>query len=133
MSSSIKSVVLASLIVATLLPHPALGGDPGPSPDNRERTGSIFRQNPPVALGYGTLGMPAFADPAAPIHQHVAPYYLQETTREIGLQNVVTAVLASYRGYDTLGELTVILTAGISVMLLLGIHIRGTEQSRNDP
>ena len=86
-----------------------------------------------AALGYGTLGMPAFADPAAPIHQHVAPYYLQETTREIGLQNVVTAVLASYRGYDTLGELTVILTAGISVMLLLGIHVRETEQRQDDP
>jgi multicomponent Na+:H+ antiporter subunit B len=34
--------------------------------------------------------------------------------------NVVTAVVASYRGYDTLGETTVILTAGVGVMLLLG-------------
>ena len=84
-----------------------------------------------AALVYGTLGMPAYADPAAPIHQHVAPHYLQETPREIGLPNVVTAILASYRGYDTFGELTVILTAGISVMLLLGIHARGTEQGRD--
>ncbi len=34
--------------------------------------------------------------------------------------NMVTAVLASYRGYDTMGELAVIFTAGIGVMLLLG-------------
>ena len=33
---------------------------------------------------------------------------------------MVTAVLASYRGYDTLGEVTVIFTAGIGVVLLLG-------------
>ena len=36
------------------------------------------------------------------------------------MPNVVTAVLASYRGYDTLGEVTVIFTAGIGVILLLG-------------
>ena len=33
--------------------------------------------------------------------------------------NVVTSVLADYRGYDTLGETTVIFTAGIGVLLLL--------------
>ncbi len=37
---------------------------------------------------------------------------------------MVTAVLASYRGYDTLGELTVIFTAGVGVMLLLGLARR---------
>ena len=73
-----------------------------------------------AALIYGTLDMPRYGDPLAPIHQHVAPRYLQETPTEIGVPNVVTAVLASYRGYDTLGEVTVIFTAGVGVMLLLG-------------
>ncbi len=86
-----------------------------------------------AALLYGTLDMPAYGDPAAPIHQHVAPYYLEESPREIGLPNVVTSVLASYRGFDTLGELCVILTAGIAVMLVLGIHARSTEQRKVDP
>ena len=36
------------------------------------------------------------------------------------MPNLVTAVLASYRGFDTLGEVTVVLTAGIGVLLLLG-------------
>lgn len=73
-----------------------------------------------AALIYGTLDMPRYGDPLAPIHHHVAPRYLQETPAEIGVPNVVTAVLASYRGYDTLGEVTVIFTAGVGVMLLLG-------------
>ncbi len=106
-----------------------------------EREGRPRRQIVPIAivavtgaaLVYGTLDMPSYGDPAAPIHRHVAPHYLQQSPDEIGLPNVVTAVLASYRGFDTLGELMVILTAGIAVMLLLGIHPRSTEQRRGKP
>ena len=70
-------------------------------------------------LVYGTLGLPEFSDSKAPIHRHVAPRYLNEGMRETGVPNVVTAVLASYRGYDTLGETTVVFTAGIGVIALL--------------
>ncbi|NIR60441.1 MAG: DUF4040 domain-containing protein [Gammaproteobacteria bacterium] len=73
-----------------------------------------------AALIYGTLDMPRFGDPQAPAHTHVAPRYLERTPEEIGVPNVVTAVLASYRGYDTLGEVTVIFTAGVGVLVLLG-------------
>jgi multicomponent Na+:H+ antiporter subunit B len=72
-----------------------------------------------VMLIYGTLGLPAFSDPQAPIHQHVAPRYLQEGLKETGVPNIVTAVLASYRGYDTLGETTVVFTAGVGIIALL--------------
>ncbi|MDQ3025238.1 MAG: DUF4040 domain-containing protein [Pseudomonadota bacterium] len=68
---------------------------------------------------YGTLGLPSFSDPRAPIHTHVVPRYLQEGLKETGVPNIVTAVLASYRGYDTLGETTVVFTAGIGVIALL--------------
>jgi len=71
------------------------------------------------ALVYGTLGLPAFSDPSAPIHTHVVPRYLHDALRETGVPNVVTAVLASYRGYDTLGETTVVFTAGAGVIALL--------------
>ncbi|HAD36956.1 MAG TPA: DUF4040 domain-containing protein [Gammaproteobacteria bacterium] len=77
-----------------------------------------------AALVYGTFDMPHFAAPDAPIQQHVAPRYLEQSPNEIGIPNVVTAVLASYRGYDTLGELTVIFTAGIGVLALLGLRRR---------
>jgi multicomponent Na+:H+ antiporter subunit B len=73
-----------------------------------------------IFLIYGTLDMPRFGDPDAPVHQHVAPYYLQQSREDIGIPNVVTSVLASYRGYDTLGEVTVIFTAGVGVLALIG-------------
>lgn len=54
-----------------------------------------------AALIYATLDMPYFSDPSDPIHQHVAPRYIQQSGEEIGVPNIVTSVLASYRGYDT--------------------------------
>jgi len=72
-----------------------------------------------AALFYGTFDMPHYGDPNAPIHLHVGPHYIEDSPEEIGVPNLVTAVLASYRGYDTLGETTVIFTAGIGVLLLL--------------
>jgi len=71
-------------------------------------------------LIYGSLDLPLLGDPNAPANLHVAPRYIQDSGREIGVPNIVTSVLASYRGYDTLGEVTVIFTAGIGVMALLG-------------
>lgn len=72
-----------------------------------------------AVLVWGTLSLPSFGTADAVIHRHVAPRYLAESLRETGVPNVVTAVLADYRGFDTLGETTVIFTAGIGVMLLL--------------
>jgi multicomponent Na+:H+ antiporter subunit B len=68
---------------------------------------------------YATFDKPTFGDPAAPVHQHVAPWYLEKTPEYIDVPNVVTAVLASFRGYDTLGEVFVVFTAGIGVLFLL--------------
>ncbi len=72
-----------------------------------------------AVLVYGTLDMPDFRDPGAPAHHHVAPRYIEGSAHEVGVVNMVTAILAAYRGYDTLGETTVIFTAGMSVILLL--------------
>ncbi len=73
-----------------------------------------------AVLVYGTLDLPDFGDPAAPAQTHVAPHYIEKGILETGVPNIVTAVLASYRGFDTLGEVVVIFTAGIAVLLLLG-------------
>jgi multicomponent Na+:H+ antiporter subunit B len=75
-----------------------------------------------AALVYGMLDAPRFGDPMAPVHQHMAPRFVQESPTEVGVPNMVTSVLASYRGYDTLGEVMVIFTAGLAVLLLLGIR-----------
>jgi multicomponent Na+:H+ antiporter subunit B len=72
-----------------------------------------------AVLVYGSVDLPAFSDPDAALHQHVARRYIEEGPRETGVPNIVTAVLASYRGYDTLGETAVVFTAGIGVIALL--------------
>lgn len=77
-------------------------------------------------LAYAALGLPEFGDPASPANAHVGRSYLVETPKEIGAPNVVTAVLASYRSFDTLGETVVILAAGIGVALMLGFGPRSS-------
>ena len=72
-----------------------------------------------AVLVWGMLVLPPFGTPDAAIHKHVAPRYIADTIKDTNGPNVVTSVLADYRGYDTLGETTVIFTAGIGVMLLL--------------
>jgi multicomponent Na+:H+ antiporter subunit B len=72
-----------------------------------------------LLIVYGTLGLPAFSDPSAPIHAHVAPQYLNELALRTDVPNVVTAILASFRGFDTLGETVVVFTAGAGVIALL--------------
>jgi multicomponent Na+:H+ antiporter subunit B len=82
-----------------------------------------------AVLIWGTLSLPPFGTADAPIHRHVAPQYISDAIKDTNVPNVVTAVLADYRGYDTLGEVTVIFTAGIGVMLLL---LRGRRARRRD-
>lgn len=93
----------------------------------RERRKDIFQPVPfvlvlimGIAVIYGLQGLPAFGDAGAPIHQHVANYYIERSQHEMGIPNIVTSILASYRGFDTLGETTVVFTATIAVMVLLG-------------
>jgi len=83
-----------------------------------------------IGLVYTTLDprMPRFGDPKAPVHARLAPEFLADTVRQhsrtkptaLHIPNVVTTTLASYRGFDTLGEVVVIFTAGVAVMVLLG-------------
>jgi len=81
-------------------------------------------------LIYGTLDMPYFGAADAPIHSHVAPRYINDSMQEIGIPNIVTSVLASYRAFDTFGEVVVIFTAGIGVLALLSV-VRRPEDSDN--
>lgn len=102
--------------------------------DNEERQ-SATRATPILlclAVGaillYGTRDLPEWGDPDAPIHHHLAPEYIEGTKHDVEMPNIVTAVLASYRGYDTFGETTVIFTAGIGVMLLLSGRRRKPDE-----
>ncbi|WP_257172739.1 Na(+)/H(+) antiporter subunit B [Colwellia sp. M166] len=79
-------------------------------------------------LIYGTLDMPHFGAADAPIHKHVAPRYINDSMSEIGVPNIVTSVLASYRAFDTFGEVVVIFTAGIGVLTLLSVARRKEDE-----
>ena len=72
-----------------------------------------------AVLIYGTMDMPDWGDPESPASLHVSPRYITKSLEETATPNIVTSVLADYRGYDTLGETTVIFTAGIVCILLL--------------
>lgn len=72
-----------------------------------------------LALSWGTSEMHVYGDPNAIIHLYVVPDYIIGTERDFAIPNVVTSVLGSYRGYDTMGETTVIFTAAVGVMLML--------------
>jgi multicomponent Na+:H+ antiporter subunit B len=88
-----------------------------------------------AALIYGTLDMPHFGDPEAPTRGHVIPRYIEESPTEIGIPNMVTSVLASYRGFDTLGEVLVIFIAGVGVLILFatGGPRRSDQGRENEP
>ena len=72
-----------------------------------------------LMLIYGTIDLPPFGIAEQPINQHIGIGFLDRSIPETGIPNVVTSVLASYRGFDTLGEVTVVFTAGIGILMLL--------------
>ncbi|PHR59166.1 MAG: cation:proton antiporter [Robiginitomaculum sp.] len=74
-----------------------------------------------LAMFYAIGDMPAYGDAMSPANAYIGAEYIEATKREIFLPNVVTAVLASYRGFDTFGETVVIFMAGLGIMLLLGL------------
>lgn len=84
-------------------------------------------------LIFAAQDLPALGDPSAPANAYVGKLYLQSAHADIGAPNVVTAVLASYRGFDTLGETTVIFAAGVAVALLLGFGERALADQAKPP
>ncbi len=98
--------------------------------DRESRPVPISRQIGPLfivvfaglAMFYAIGDMPVYGDAFSPANQGVGASYLDTTYEDMHIPNVVTAVLASYRGYDTFGEAVVIFCAGLGVLLLLGLN-----------
>ena len=124
--AAVGSGISTVLFLATL----ALTGHHEKSPKGRHWSAMAVCVSTGALLCYGTLDMPDYGDPSAPIHHHVVQRYIEDSPEEIGMPNFVTSVLASYRGFDTFGELGVIFTAGMGVMLLLGVYQPKPRQSR---
>jgi multicomponent Na+:H+ antiporter subunit B len=80
-------------------------------------------------LVYATFDFPPWGDPTSPASMHLSPHYIEKTMEETSVPNIVTAVLADYRGFDTMFETTVIFGAGVACFLLLRVLRReGPEQ-----
>jgi len=84
-------------------------------------------------LIYASAGLPDRGDPDAVMFRRTSPagspgassYYIRDAYRDADTPNMVTVILADYRGYDTLGEETVILTAGL--ICFLALRRNGTD------
>lgn len=70
-------------------------------------------------LTWVSFDLPSFGTQDSEIQTHLTKYYLQNTRTDIAIPSFVAAILASYRGYDTLGETTVILIAGLAVLVIV--------------
>ncbi len=78
-------------------------------------------------LIYASTGLPNRGDADAVMFREKSPagspgassYYIRNAYKDAETPNMVTVILADYRGYDTLGEETVIMTAGLICFLLL--------------
>ena len=69
---------------------------------------------------------------SSPVHQHIVPDYILGSRDDIGIPNIVTSVLASYRGYDTFGETIVVFTAGVAVLVLLKNNTQTSKQKNKN-
>jgi len=85
-----------------------------------------------IVLLFVVAEMPPIGDPANPTNTHVVPRYLKRGVEEAGCENIVTTIVLNYRGYDTMGEVTVIFTALFSVLAILGREKSKTSYSEVD-
>jgi multicomponent Na+:H+ antiporter subunit B len=83
-----------------------------------------------AVLIYCAYGFPPWGDPDSPASRHVSPYYIEKTMRDTSVPNIVTAVLADYRSYDTMFEAIVIFTAGIACIFLLRTRRRSESETK---
>ncbi len=72
-----------------------------------------------LVLAVASSHFPPWGDPHSPASTHVSPRYIEKSVEETAVPNIVTAVLADYRGYDTMFETTVIFAAGLACFMLL--------------
>lgn len=125
-----EAAVGAGVTTVLFLAALALTGSAEKLPERRQYLPLLITAGLAALLIYGVRDMPPFGQANAPAHVRVAPEYFSATEKQIGISNVVSAILASYRSLDTLGETGVIFTAGTGVLLLLktGRLARGRDR-----
>jgi multicomponent Na+:H+ antiporter subunit B len=79
-----------------------------------------------VVLVYGVLQMPTEASINAPSYNDIVNHYLNNGASETNASNIIAAILADYRGFDTLGETIVLFTSVVAV----GSVLRSTKYDK---
>jgi multicomponent Na+:H+ antiporter subunit B len=80
-------------------------------------------------LLYASKDFPDWGTARTPVNQaQVSRYYIQHTYDDTLVPNQVTAILADYRGYDTMFETVVVLIAGLSIFTILGCGVERESQ-----
>lgn len=70
-------------------------------------------------LVYSIIEMPTMQTVDAPSYNEVTEYYIENAVNETGSVNFISAILADYRGFDTLGETIVLFTSVVAVASVL--------------
>ncbi|MCX6777464.1 MAG: hypothetical protein NT157_01100 [Candidatus Micrarchaeota archaeon] len=77
-----------------------------------------------AALLYSLYSLPRFGSPIL----DSANYILQAAAEKTGAANIVCSIVLDFRGYDTLGEATVLLTSVLGVFVALAGREKGREK-----
>lgn len=97
---------------------------------NKKIVGFIISSCFVVIMIYAVRDLPEYGLQNNPLHIN-ASHYINNTRYEMGISSLTAALLAGYRGYDTLGETAVILIAGIGVLIAMPTHNSGNVKTLN--
>lgn len=82
-------------------------------------TGAVVSVVLLAALLAVVIGLPLFADEAAPMNNELSAYYIEHGLADGGAANLVANIIMGYRAFDTFGESCVLFLAAASVMMLM--------------
>ncbi len=87
-----------------------------------------------MTMLYVASDFPVWGDPQSPAALHVSPHYIEQAVPETKVPNIVSALLADYRGYDTMFETAVVFTAAMAcffILRMLGCEMPGQKLYRH--
>jgi multicomponent K+:H+ antiporter subunit A len=104
----------------------------GLSPEGRL---AVYRRRRDIVIatvvGAGVASL-AYAAMMHPVHDSVSHFFLERAYTEGGGRNVVNVILVDFRGFDTLGEISVLAIVALTVFALLR-RFRPAAESINAP
>ena len=85
-----------------------------------------------MILSVNIMQMPSKFDTNAPAYNETTEYYINNAVDETGAVNIVAAILADYRAFDTLGETIVLFTSIVAVASILRVT-DGPKKKEEEP